>query len=98
MDEEKLREEVAQHLYDAVFPGADWNELSEYEKEPFYDRADQIHELYKKYTWLKGEEKLPYFISHETKEIERLTKGEVYGLCQVDTLKAGFKSTEEWKK
>ena len=38
----EIREEIARHIYDAVFPGADWNEPSEYEKEPFYDRADNI--------------------------------------------------------
>jgi len=33
---------------------------------------------------------LPYFIGHKPEEIDRLTKGEVYGLCQVDILKAGY--------
>lgn len=36
-----LREGMAQRFYDAVFPGADWNEPNEYEKEPFYNRADE---------------------------------------------------------
>ena len=36
------------------------------------------------------EAELPFFTKHESKEIERLTKGEVYGLCQVDVLKAGW--------
>jgi len=39
---DKARGEIAQHIYDAVFPGADWDEPSEYEKEPFYDRASQL--------------------------------------------------------
>jgi len=37
-----IKEELAQRLYDATFPGADWNEPNEYEKEPFYDGANEM--------------------------------------------------------
>jgi len=38
----RVREETAKAFYDAVFPSADWDEPSDYEKQPFYNKADQI--------------------------------------------------------
>ena len=53
------------------------------------DFTTQIHELYKKHTWLKGHKKVP-FDSHPA-DIDRI-------MGMKDMSKAGFKSTEEWKK
>ena len=41
----ELREQIAKEFYDAVFPNADWDEPSEYEKEPFYAKADRAISL-----------------------------------------------------
>ncbi len=55
----------------------------------------RIHELYKKYTYLKGNENLsenPYCVEDE------YYKHYGYATAQQDVGERGFKSTEEWKK
>ena len=46
------------------------------------------------YIQLADDKEMPYFTHHTTEEIERLTKGEVYGLAQVDMLKQGWRKVK----
>ncbi len=97
-NEEKLIEEVARLMmnrdYDA---GEVWCAWEEKAKEAQHTRgcyiktATQIHELYKKYTYLKGNEKLPIISDYSADP-------EIIEDAQQDMIRAGFKSTEEWKK
>lgn len=53
----------------------------------------RIHELYKKYTYLKGNKELPEF-----DYAKHLMFAEDVAFVQNGMLESGFKSTEEWKK
>ncbi len=53
----------------------------------------QIHELYKEYTYLKGDEKLPTRFLVVTRSLQ-----EAYEQGERDMVKRGFKSTKEWRK
>ena len=81
MSEEKLIEEVAKQL--ASLDNLQWESLNEKTRTLFDGntqstylwRANQIHELYKKYTWLKGDEKLPNYLFEIEEAVFKSTEG-----------------------
>ena len=85
MTQEELREKIAEWLQYVKLSGEnlEWH-------------ADQILTIIKEdgYIQLADDKEMPYFTHHTTEEIERLTKGEVYGLAQVDVLKAGWRKVK----
>lgn len=68
------------------------NQLDEELRKQVDYLADQIHKLYKKYTYLKGDKELP------EKEFVSPNENYRYNEAQQDMVNVGFKSTEGWKK
>ena len=94
--EDKLRYEVLEILTDCK----DDTEEGGMDFLPYINR---IHELYKKYTWLKGNEELPetgYPQPTFKYDDRQMGLAIAYEQAQKDMLKPpyNYKSTEEWKK
>ncbi len=97
---EEIREELAKRRYYDGMVGIGsgipkWEDRTEVEREYFRGKIkEDFWYLHSKGVVIRVDRELPTLAMHEPEESKQLTKGEVYGLCTVDMLKAGYSAVE----